>query len=159
MSTKKRILLSSYCRLDYEGARLSQDGWKRFKPYTSIPANPDYRRFVIVTRFTVETPGQFAELAYVNYQEVGYYDELGGYVAYATSERIEFQIEEDKNGLLVAKVSPEMPHVSPRAAITWMNLRLTDPKTSGVEQAHLKDAIEKLNKFLPQPSPAVPQGE
>ena len=44
-----------------------------------------------------------------------------------------------------------MPHVSPRAAIAWMNLLLGDPKTTELERAHLKDAVQQLNKFLPQP--------
>jgi hypothetical protein len=159
LSSKQRILLSNYCRLDYEGARLRPDGWKRFRSYTSMSANPDYRSVVIVTRFNVETPAQLAELVYVDYQDVGYYDERRGYVASATSERVEFQVEEANNEVKVAKVSNEMPHASPRAAIAWMNERLADPKTSDVDRVHLRDAVEQLNKLLPQPSLAAPAQE
>ena len=148
--TKKRVLLSNYCRLDFEGARLRSDGWSRFKPYTSMRFNPDYSRVVIVTRFNVETPGEQAAVLYVNYRTVGYYDELVGYTASATSERVEFQVAEHNDEVLVAEVTPGIPHVSPRAAIAWMNLRLADPKTSDVERAHMKDALEQLNKLLPQ---------
>jgi hypothetical protein len=156
LSSKQRILLSNYCRLDYEGARLRPDGWKRFRPYTSTSANPDYRTLVIVTRFSVETPAQLAELVYVNYQDVGYYDERRGYVASATSERVEFQVEENNNEVLVVKASTEMPHVSPRAAIAWMNQRLANPKTSDMDRSHLRDAVEQLNKLLLQPLLTAP---
>jgi hypothetical protein len=154
--TKKRVLLSNYCRLDFEGARLRPDGWSRFKPYTSMRANPDYSRVVIVTRFDVETPEEQAAALYVNYRTVGYYDELAGYTASATSERVEFQVAEHNDEVMVAEVTPEMPHVSPRAAIAWINLRLADPKTSDSERAHMKDALEQLNKLLPQVRPATP---
>ena len=147
---------SNYCRLDFEGARLRSDGWSRFKPYTSMRFNPDYSRVVIVTRFNVETPGEQAAVLYVNYRTVGYYDELVGYTASATSERVEFQVAEHNDEVLVAEVTPGIPHVSPRAAIAWMNLRLADPKTSDVERAHMKDALEQLNKLLPQVRPATP---
>lgn len=156
LSSKKRMLLSSYCRLDYDGARLRSNGWKLFKPYTSMSANPEYRRLVVVSRYNVDTPQQSSDLLYVSYQQVGYYDELGGYVGAATSERVEFQIEEDNGEVMVTKVFPEMPHVSPRAAIAWMNLRLADSKSSDLERTHLRDAVEQLSKFLPRPRLATP---
>lgn len=152
--TKKKILLSNYCRLDFEGARLRPDGWSRLKPYTSMRANPEYSRVVVVTRFTVEDP-QGGALLYVSFQQVGYYDEVEGYVASPDSDRVEFHVEEHRDEVLVRNVSPGMPHVSPRAAIAWMNMRMADPKTSDVERAHLKDAVNQLNKFLPQPRPAA----
>jgi hypothetical protein len=153
MAVMKRRVLSNYCRLDYDGARLSPEGWKRFEPYTSISANPAYRRLVVVSRFSVETPEQSAELLYVNYQDEGYYDDRGGYVASPAKERVEFQVEEKDNDVAVAKVSTEMPHVSPRAAIAWMSQRLADPKTSEADRTRLKEAIEQLTKLIPQPIP------
>jgi hypothetical protein len=155
MATKKRVLISNYCRLDFEGMRLRPDGWNRLKPYVTMRVNPDYSRVVIVSRFDVETPEEKAEALYVNYREVGYYDELDGYAAFATSERVEFHVQEQRDEVIVTEVSPGMPHVSPRAAITWMNLRLADPKTSDVERAHLKDAVQQLNKILQPPTPAA----
>jgi hypothetical protein len=154
MATKKRVLLSNYCRLDFEGARLRPDGWSRFKPYATMRSNPEYSRIVVVTRFNVEPP-ETATLSYVGFQQVGYYDEIEGYVASAASERVEFHMEEHRDEVLVTAVSPGMPHVSPRAAIAWMNQRLADPKTSDVERNHLKGAVDKLSKFLPQPRPAT----
>jgi hypothetical protein len=156
-AVKKRILLSNYCRLDFEGARLRPDGWNRFKPYTSMLSNPEYSRIVIVTRFNVEPP-QSDTLLYVGFLQVGYYDEVEGYVALPTTDRVEFHVEEHRDEVFVRNVTPGMPHVSPRAAIAWMNLRMADPKTSDVERGHLKEAVNQLSKFLPQPRPAAAPG-
>ncbi len=40
----QKVLLSNYCRLDFEGARLEATGWNRFQPYTSLRRNPEYPR-------------------------------------------------------------------------------------------------------------------
>jgi hypothetical protein len=156
-AVKKRILLSNYCRLDFEGARLRPDGWSRLRPYTSMLSNPEYSRIVIVTRFNVESP-QGETLLYVSFQQVGYYDEIEGYVALPATDRVEFHVEEHHDDVFVRNVSPAMPHVSARAAIAWMNLRMADPKTSDVERSHLKEAVNQLTKFLPQPRPAAAPG-
>jgi hypothetical protein len=148
-------LLSNYCRLDFEGARLQTAGWNRFKPFTSLRANPEFTRVIIVTRFDIETPEQPAELLYANYQAVGFYQEEEGYTAASANDRVAFRVQEQNGELLVTEVRPETPHVSPRAAVAWMNMRLADPKINELERAHLKDAVNQLNKFLPQPHPAA----
>jgi len=152
----QKVLLSNYCRLDFEGARLDAAGWNRFKPYTSLRANPEFHRIVIVTRFNIEDPGQPTEELSVNYQTLGFYQEDEGYTALSSSDQVTFRIQEQKGGLLVTEVRPESPHVSPRAAATWMNLRLADPQTSDPERIHLRDALQQLNKFLPPARPAAP---
>jgi len=151
-------LLSNYCRLDFEGARLEAVGWNRFKPYTSLRANPEFNRVVIVTRFNIETPDQPVEELSASYQTVGFYQEGEGFTAQATNDQVTFRVQEQNGDLLVTAIRPESPHVSPRAAIAWMNLRLADPQTTDLERVHLKDAMQQLNKFLPQPRPATPPG-
>ncbi len=151
----QKILLSNYCRLDFEGARLQAAGWSRFKPYTSLRANPDFNRVVIVTRFNIETPDQPVEELSATYQTLGFYQENEGYTAQAGSDQVTFRVREQNGELLVSELRPDSPHVSPRAAIAWMNLRLADPKTGDLERAYLKDALQQLNKLLPQPRPAM----
>jgi hypothetical protein len=156
----QKVLLSNYCRLDFEGARLEPAGWNRFKPFTSLHSNPEFTRVVVVTRFAVEQPEQPSEQLYADYQSVGTYEEIDGFTASSSSERVRFRVQEQNGVLLVTDIDPATPHVSPRAAIAWMNLRLADPKTSELERAHLKDAANQLSKFLPQARPATnPSGE
>jgi hypothetical protein len=149
----QRLLLSTFCRLDFEGSRLQAGGWERFRPYTTLRANPEFTRVLIVTRFDIEAPEQPSEELNVHYQTVGSYQLDEGYSAGSSSEQAEFRVQEQNGVLLVTAVSPESPHVSARAALAWMKMQLDDPKTSDLERAHLLDAVNQLNKLLAAPHP------
>jgi hypothetical protein len=150
----QRVLLSNFCRLDFEGARLEPGGWERFQPYTSLRANPDFTRVLVVTRYDIEAPAQPAEELFVHYQTAGSYRLGEGYTAGPVSEQAKFQVQEQNGQLLVTAITPESPHVSPRAALAWIKLLLADPKTSPLERAHLLGAVQQLNALLPAPHPA-----
>jgi len=152
----QKVLLSNYCRLDFEGARLQSSGWDRFKPFTSLRANPEFTRVVVVTRFDIEAPEQPSEELNARFQTVGFYEEGEGFTAAPSSDRVALRVQQQPNGdLLVTEVRPEAPHVSPRAAISWLNVRLANPKVTELERAHLKDAVDQLNKLFPQPHPVA----
>jgi hypothetical protein len=151
----QKVLLSNYCRLDFEGARLESAGWNRFKPYTSLRNNPEFTRVIVVTRFNIENPEQPSEELSASYQAVGYYQEGEGYMPVSSTDQVTFRVQEQNDTLLVTEVHPETPHVSARAALAWMTLRLADPKTSELERTLLNDAIRQLNKPLPRPRPAT----
>jgi hypothetical protein len=148
----QKALLSNYCRLDYDGARLQENGWSRFKPYTTLRTNPEFTRLVIVTRFDIELPETPSQTIAVRYQTLGLYDEFDGYTANTNGAQVGFRVQEHSGELMVTEIDPASPHVSPRAAIAWMTGRLADPKTSELEQAHLKEALAQLNRFV-QPRP------
>lgn len=148
----QKVLLSNYCRLDFEGMRLQPSGWSRFKPYTSVRSNPEFTQIVVVKRFDIESPEDATELLHVNYQTVGFYRERDGFTAAAIKEQVAFRVQEQSGDVIITEVNPETPHVSPRSAIAWMNMRLTDPKTSELERAYLKDAINQLTKSSSPPA-------
>src|SRR5450759_327779 len=50
-----RELVSKYCRLDYEGARLDPETSTKFQPLVWWKTNPDYTQVDVVSRYTVET--------------------------------------------------------------------------------------------------------
>ena len=150
----QRMLLSNFCRLDFEGARLQAGGWDRFRPYTSLRDNPDFSRVVIVTRFDIETPDQPSEELPVHFQTVGFYQLGEGYTADNSGQSAEFRVQEQNGALMVTAVSPESPHVSPRAALAWMKRLLNDPKTDDLEREHLRDAVSQLNALLTPAPPA-----
>jgi hypothetical protein len=152
----QKVLLSNYCRLDFEGARLQPSGWARFKPFTSLRANPEFTRVVVVTRFDIEAPEQPSEEVNAHFQTVGSYDEGEGFTSAASSDRVTLRVQQQPNGdLLVTEVHPGAPHVSPRSAISWLNVRLADPKVTELERAHLKDAVDQLNRLFPRPHPVA----
>ena len=67
-------------------------------------------------------------------------------------------MQEQNGALMITAVSPESPHVSPRAALAWMKRLLDDPKTDDLERQHLRDAVNQLNTLL-TPVPAAPGGQ
>jgi hypothetical protein len=154
----QKMLLSSFCRLDFEGARLQAGGWERFRPYTSLHANPEFTSILIVTRFDIETPEQPTEELNVHFQAVGSYQLGEGYTADKSSQSAEFRVQEQNGSLMVTAVSPESPHVSLRAALVWMKQLLDDPKTDDAERVHLRDAVNQLNALL-APPPSTPDGQ
>ena len=147
----QRILLSNFCRLDFEGARLQPAGWNRIKPFTSLRMNPEFERVVIVVRFDIESTEQPSETVRVNYKAVGYYDSNDGYATISGSDRVIFRIQEHDRNLMITEIAPTAPHVSPRAALEWMNLRMNDATTTDLERVHLKEAIGEVSKLVPQP--------
>jgi hypothetical protein len=151
----QKVLLSDYCRLDFDGARLQPLGWNRFKPFTSLRVNPEFTRVVIVTRFDIVVPELPSEELNVNFQTVGFYEEGEGYTVSASNDRVAIRVQQQSGDLLVTEVRPAAPHVSPRAAIAWMNSRLAAPATTELERAHLKDALDQLKRLFPQPQPAA----
>lgn len=150
----QKILLSNFCRLDYEGTRLQATGWNRFKSITSLRDNPEFERVVVVTRFDIELPEQISETVRVNYKAIGYYDFIEGYVVVSGNDRVIFRTQEQKDNLTVTEIAPAAPHVSPRAALEWMTMRMNDANTSELERAHLKYGIAELSKLVSQPKAA-----
>lgn len=151
LEAAQKVLLSNYCRLDFEGARLQAEGWKRFKAYTAVRANPEFTRVTIVSRFDVETPEGTGETLTVRYQKMGFYQQGEGYTPEAETDRVEFRVQEQNGILLVAGATPDGPHVSARAAVAWMNRLLEDPKTTDMERVHLKDALAQLTRLTGKP--------
>ncbi len=147
----QRILLSNFCRLDFEGVRLQPSGWNRFKPFTSLRMNPEFERVVIVVRFDIESTEQPSETLRVNYKAVGYYDSNDGYTTISGNDKVIFRTQEQDKNLVITEIAPTAPHVSPRAALEWMNMRMNDATTTDLERAHLKEAIGEVSKLMPQP--------
>ncbi len=155
LSASQKVLLSNFCRLDFEGARLQAAGWNRMKPFTSLRSNPEFERIVVVLRYDVETVERPTETVRVIYKAVGSYSETEGYTAFSANDHVVFRTQEERGDLMVTEIAPAAPHVSPKAAIDWMNLRIRDSSTSEIERAHLKEAIAELSKLVPQPRAAT----
>lgn len=147
----QRALLSNFCRLDFDGARLQPTGWNRFKPFTTLRTNPEFEHVVIVVRFDIESTEQPSETVLVNYKTVGYYDSNDGYSTISGNDKVVFRIQEQNRNMMVTEIAPKAPHVSPRAALEWMNMRMNDSTTTDLERAHLKDAIVAVSKLVTPP--------
>ena len=142
----QRILLSNFCRLDFDGARLERDAWARVKAFTAVRPAAEWQRIVIVTRWDFEAAEFASDSLTVIYKVSGVYDMAEGYNATSASERVRFVMHEHDGDLLVASITPDAPHLSARAALTWMRQRLNDAATSDPERVHLRAAIAQLEQ-------------
>ena len=77
-----RELVSKYCRLDYEGARLDPQAWAKLQPLVWWKANPDYTQINVISRYTVETAPVLTHGKYtvtVHYRLLGRFEPGIGY--------------------------------------------------------------------------------
>src|ERR1022692_4056325 len=77
-----RELVSKYCRLDYEGARLDPQAWTKLQPLLWSTTNPDYTQMDVVSHYTVETAPVLAHGKYtitVHYRLLGRFETGIGY--------------------------------------------------------------------------------
>ena len=142
----QRILLSNFCHLDFDGARLEPDAWARVKAFTTVRPTAEWQRIVIVTRWDFEASEFATDSMTVIYKVSGVYDMAEGYNAGPASDRVRFVMHEHDGNLVITSITPDAPHLSARAALAWMHQRLNDAATSDPERVHLRAAIAQLER-------------
>src|SRR5262249_14378658 len=99
-----RNKVAQYCRLDYLGARLSDDDWEKLKPVVNWTSNPDYPLIDVVSRYDVSTTATLEHGKwYVNvtYHLLGRFNVGQGYATEppGSEKQAEFAVQ-DVNGEL-----------------------------------------------------------
>lgn len=146
---EQRRVVGTWSRQDFEGLRLSDTGWDRFKPVTSFKKNPEFTSIVIVSRFQVEPRDSMSWDMDVTYTILGRYELGAGYMADPGTETLTFHTKDIDGDILIVDIDPSAPHVSKKAAIAWMKREL-QTTNSDIEKIHLNDALKLL-----EPSPAA----
>lgn len=158
LAAKQRLLLGNYCRLDFEGARLTPAGWQQIRQYTWLRNNPDFNTVIIVSRYQVvdnQTPSHFV---YVNYVVVGRYEEGLGYSPSPGIRRVMFETEDIQRELRIKDVDPSFPFISRRGAIEWLKRRLgtagATPERNIIENAiKALETSDAAGATRPKPAP------
>jgi hypothetical protein len=153
---EQRRAVGSWCRQDFMGYRLSDNGWDRYKSLTSLKHNPDSASVVIVSRYQVgeHDPRSVSWNVSVTYVVLGRYDHAAGYSPATGTETVVFQTKNVDDNILITGLDPTSPHVSKTAALAWIKQQLESTQ-SDIERIHLTDALKKLE---PPSSPAaIPQ--
>jgi hypothetical protein len=128
MSVEQRRLVSAYCRLDFQGARLSPEGWERIRNLSTFRENPDFISIFIVSRYQlIETPTPTHELS-VAYVVIGRYEEGAGYTPMPSMRNVTFETRDQNAELRITRVDPATPFVSRKAAIDWLKAKLAGQK-------------------------------
>jgi hypothetical protein len=148
----QRQLVGSYCRLDFEGSRLSDDTWTKIKPLVRFKQNADFNVVEIVSRYQIAPPeGQTSNFVTVNYIVLGRYEIGFGYTAAPTNYDATFRVQEKDDQLEITSVDPNTPRVSKPAAIQWLKSQLAK-STNSIEKSQIEKSLALLD---PPPAAAT----
>jgi hypothetical protein len=142
-----RELVSKYCRLDYDGARLDPQAWPKFQPLVRWRANPDYIEMNVISHYTVETAPVLARGKYtitVHYRLLGRFEIGIGYSREAASsnEDVEYTVTAVNDEWRIDDAEPNFPHPSRAAMLKWLTEKISttqDAAAKNIYQAALKE--------------------
>jgi len=151
MAIEQRRLVSAYCRLDFQGARLSPEGWEHIRNLSTFRENPDFISIFIVSRYQlIETTAPTHELS-VAYVVVGRYEEGAGYTPMPLVRNVTFETRDQNGELRITRVDPATPFVSRKAAIDWLKAKLASQ-----QEATGRRQIEAAIQALEAQNPSTP---
>jgi hypothetical protein len=150
-------VLSKFLRLDFDGARLDSDGFKKVFPLTDWPDAPGYDSSVIVRGYKAGTPqirGGEAKIE-VTYDVVGI---IAGntmwepYTGNPSSESFKDQVKMSyelvlKNGRWKVHGPNEVPHISIDVALKNEEALLADKSRDPDEHKAYQQIVEALKKL------------
>jgi len=142
-------LVSKYCRLDYEGARLNPQGWSKIEPLVAWKSAPDFTKINVVARYTVAMPGPSSSHGKFNvsvhYRLLGTFDLATGYVTEppGTDQEVSFVVITDNNETRIADAENTLPHPSRATMLKWLNEKLSNAPDEAAKK-RCQDAIQQL---------------
>jgi len=151
----QRALVGQWCRMDFEGSRLSDNGWKKFEPLTTIKLNPDFAAIYVVSRYQMDPPQKVSMEATVDYNVIGRYESGVGYVPSDDIRSVTFKFAEKEGELQIVDVDPAQPNVSKPVFIAWIKAQLAAAK-SAADKTALQQTLNLL--VPPPPKPKTEEG-
>jgi hypothetical protein len=141
-------LVSKYCRLDYDGARLDSQDWQKLQPLVWWKSNPNYTHIDVVARYTVDMPAAVNHgktLVTIHYRLLGIFDTATGYVPESPigNQEVDVQVSLENNEWRIADAENTSPHPSRAAMLKWLS-----QKIATTEDAASKERYESALKQL-----------
>ena len=154
-SADVRELVSKYCRLDYEGARLDAGSWSKFVPLVSLRSNPEYAEINVIARYSVDSEPVADRGKYtvnVQYRLLGSYNLTTGYIREAPGsvQTVQYTVTDTNGELRIADSENSLPHPSRAAMLKWLNEKLAAAQDEPARMRY-QDALRQL-----QAQPASP---
>jgi hypothetical protein len=120
-----RNLVARYCRLDYLGARITEQDWQKLKPVVTWTSNPDFPLIDVVSRYDVdpEVTSQHGKWRVtVHYHLLGRFNMGEGYSTEISGsiKDADFTVSNINGELKVSSVDPDYPHPSRAAMLSWL---------------------------------------
>ncbi|MGA2988930.1 MAG: hypothetical protein ABSD88_00545 [Candidatus Korobacteraceae bacterium] len=141
LAAEQRLLVSNYCRLDFNGARLSTEGWQQIRQLTSFRENPDFNTVFIVSRCQVVPNKEPSYDINVNYVVIGRYEEGVGYAPFPGTRTVQF--ETGGKEMHITGIDSTTPFVSRQALVTWLKTKLAVASTSS-QRSVIENSIKAL---------------
>jgi hypothetical protein len=141
-----RSIVGNYCRLDFDGSRLSKESWDRMKSLTTWKANPDWQSFTVISQYEVAAvnEGSRTSLVAVAYSIVGRFELGVGYSTERDKESVVFRLKDVDDEWRIDDIDPPtVPHVSRTRAIAWLKAAFDTEKDPG-NKIILKKALKEL---------------
>jgi len=141
-----RNRVAQYCRLDYTGARLTDQDFQKLKSVVNWPKNPDYPLIDVVSRYDVSNlvaseHGKWTVT--VTYHLLGRFNLGQGYSTEAagSDKEAEFTVQEINGELKVTDVDPNYPRPSRAAMLKWLQEKeaAADAQTKIIYEQAVKD--------------------
>lgn len=125
LPAQMRELVSKYCRLDYEGARLDPQSWAKIQPLVWWRTRPEYTQIDVVSRYTVDSEPASNHGKYiveVHYRLLGIYDLATGYVPEpeGTTQNVSFTVTTENTEWRIADAENTFPHPSRAVMLKWL---------------------------------------
>jgi len=148
-------LVSKYCRLDYEGARLDPQAWPKFEQIVWWKSNPSYTQIDVVARYGVDIPPDVTKGKYVvtvHYRLLGTYDLKTGYVREpeVSNQNVDFLVSLDNLEWRIADAENTSPHLSRAAMLKWLNDQINTTQDNEAK-VRMQDALKQLQAQSPSP--------
>jgi hypothetical protein len=143
-----RELVSKYCRLDYEGARLNLQSWPKIQPLVWWRASPEYPQIDVISRYTVDSEPESSHGKYivaVHYRLLGIYDLATGYVPEpeATTQDVSFTVTTENTEWRIADAENTFPHPSRAVMLKWLNDKISTTQDEAAKTRY-QDALKLL---------------
>lgn len=146
LSAEQRQVVGRWCRLDYDGLRLSRGAWEKFAPLTTMKSNPEFRGIQIVSRYQVlpsDRPSVEASVAYVL---IGHFELGPGFTRESGTATINYRLTDRDGQLLIADMAPSRPHVSRQAALAWLKQQ-REAVSNDADRMQIDAAIQALSEL------------
>ncbi len=143
-----RNKVAQYCRLDYTGARLSDQDFQKLKSVVNWPKDPDYPLIDVVSRFdvgnSVAPPEHGKWRVTVTYHLLGRFNLGQGYSTESagTTRQVEFTVQDINGDLKVTDLDPNYPHPARAPMLKWLQEKdaaAPDPQTKVIYEQAIKD--------------------
>ncbi len=145
---EQRQVLGGWCRQDFDGARLSADSWQKMAPFTALKDNPDFSKITVVSRYDIQRPEQYSNVATVTYYVLGEYEPGAGYIANPDRRDVSFRLVNKDDRLVISEIDTTSPFVSKATLLKYLNDKKQAAK-SDLERADLQRAIDSLTQTQP----------